>query len=51
MVKYFGLAALCGILCVAFGLDREQSPSIGFGVSAGLCVVAAALVERRKPPA
>jgi uncharacterized membrane protein len=50
MAKYFILAALCAVLSVALSVDREQGASIGFGVSAGLCVVAAAIAEARKPP-
>ncbi len=49
MKWYFGIAALFAVLAIGLASDRNQA-SIGFGVSSGLCIVAAAIAETRKPP-
>ncbi|MFK7788980.1 MAG: hypothetical protein AB8C95_05715 [Phycisphaeraceae bacterium] len=50
MGKYFLLAFVFALLALGMAANGEGSPAIGFGVSAGLCVLAAAVVERGKTP-
>lgn len=46
MAKYFLLAFVFALLALGLAANNEGSPAIGFGVSAGLCILAAAVVER-----
>ena len=49
MAKYFLLAFVFAIVSLGIAGNDGGSPAIGFGVSAGLCILAAAVVERGTP--
>jgi len=51
MAKYFLLALIFGMLSMGLAADNMGNhAAIGFGVSAGLCVLAAAVAEQRSKP-
>lgn len=49
MAKYFILAVLSGLLAAGFASEKAHGAAAGFAVAAGLCILAAAVVERREP--
>ncbi|MFH1024990.1 MAG: hypothetical protein V1809_16540 [Planctomycetota bacterium] len=48
MTRYFLLAVVFAALAFGTSADKNHGAAVGFGVSAGLCVLAAAVVECRR---
>jgi hypothetical protein len=48
VIKYFVLAAVAALGAILVNLDGHAGLACGFAISAGLCIVAAAIAESKK---